>query len=543
MKFLLLLCLLCIGSSASAQWQVVAPNLLGEVKDFAGGAMTYSNGTLFIGSNTFFVSTDDGNTWSKRSSPNASVEDLAFFNRNIGIAGTTDGAFLTIDGGNSWVRVVSGIECRSVAFLGSEKDIVVAGVSPGGVLISRDQGKTWSASRIGEWVHQVIPLGAGRMLALAGPNNYTPTNATALFETQDYGVTWSQKPLLLEHDCFSIATDSCTNNRIYLINEDAASSSDGLSQLYVSTDHGTSWITSLESQKNTLTGAFASTTDLLFLPTKNGFRRSQDHGMTWSSIGGPYLPYDSRLTVAAKESLLFAVDSNGSVWRWKEELPPTTFRTHDIEVDTIGEMIAVPILGDHITSEQEVIIYYDTTSLVYQGTYSTHRERQRDSSASGKVCVFFDPVYLHQSDSVLGYAHFEFYPVKEPCSEVILTTRDIGVHPNSCLPIGSSVSRICTTPSCALHYLANFMRYGNVPEIDVYPNPAAEHTIIVSHASVESASIIVTDISGRSLLHQRIDLLINSPMKLNTSALSPGMYFITIKNDAFKLNYPLYIVR
>lgn len=68
----------------------------------------------------------------------------------------------------------------------------------------------------------------------------------------------------------------------------------------------------------------------------------------------------------------------------------------------------------------------------------------------------------------------------------------------------------------------------------VYPNPATEFVTVRSDEYKDNVSIRVTDIMGREVINQSMNMNAGQEIKLNVSTLAPGNYTLIIGNDAFK---------
>jgi hypothetical protein len=62
----------------------------------------------------------------------------------------------------------------------------------------------------------------------------------------------------------------------------------------------------------------------------------------------------------------------------------------------------------------------------------------------------------------------------------------------------------------------------------LYPNPVKEVLNIIIETNYDEATILITDISGR-IIESRIENNVNTPIRINTSKLPSGMYFVTIQ--------------
>ena len=298
-----------------AQWQMVAPALLGK-QDIVMSSMVHKAGLTWAGTKSLFMSPDSGITWMNRWNITMGkdlIVDIAFYDNNIGLVCTLDGfLYRTDDQGINWRQLQGFSGANTAAFLGSSNDIIITSDATT-VSISRDGGITWISKVLDAYVEQIKPLLGGSALVFAG--NYISKQGN-IYKTTDYGTTWQPLTGKIDLDSYSFDVDPCNPNFIYAVNEEGTTPTDNKGALFISTDGGTSFNQTMVSPIRYFSGSISRTTKAVFIQTvANGISRSIDQGTTWKPIGGPSAIYDTRLLCAINSNIVLAGDDNGTIWR------------------------------------------------------------------------------------------------------------------------------------------------------------------------------------------------------------------------------------
>jgi photosystem II stability/assembly factor-like uncharacterized protein len=301
-------------SDSRAQWSIAAPAVLGAQSPQA-GAITYRNGLLWAGTTALWLSADIGTTWTKRSPTlfnGDGIRDVNFYDANTGLVGTENGIiYETRDQGRTWVDIHHAQSCSGVCFVGSTSYIMVATGGGGSIDCSSDGGNTWYVSKLDNFVTGVIPIIGGSAVALSGSSG-----GASIFITTDYGATWVRKNGKIDFDTYSFAIDPCSTDRVYAVNEEGSTISNGLSEIYITNDGGQSWQSKASQKRIYYSGSISIASNAIYCQTINsGIVRSTDFGANWSTINGPSAPYDTRLVCAVDDNLIIAADQNGNIWR------------------------------------------------------------------------------------------------------------------------------------------------------------------------------------------------------------------------------------
>ena len=179
-----------------------------------------------------YISSDDGRSWKRAGQPSPGSPVNALYvvpgsQARTLLAGTTDGVFLSQDGGNSWRLVCS--ELGAVLCLAGTGPMVVAGSYDSGVWQSDDGGLTWRSVSQGLAARGLARLLAGELsFFVLGPNE-------GVWRSRDLGHSWEKLESLAPHLPLStVAVAQGEEGEVLL-------TSSVMSGLLRSTDGGTSW--------------------------------------------------------------------------------------------------------------------------------------------------------------------------------------------------------------------------------------------------------------------------------------------------------------
>ena len=307
------------AGGARGQWKIVARHLA-VLQPHTDGAMSFHNGVVWLASDyKLFRSTDSGTSWTAKSLPADMPMDVQFYDSVNGIVtGDGDGfGWLTSDGGTNWLPLfsLSMAPSVSVCFLNNDSSFAIA-MADGFGGITTNGGQTWNCipDTSGEFEFVCVRYHAGTIYEYGA--EYSQAQGF-IFTSTDYGATWVQAKTGIDPDSYSFAIDSCGENRIYIVHEDAATPSpDYFAKIFLTTDGGDSWNTVADFPEQFFCGSIAEGGLAVYCQTvNNGVFRSLDRGLTWKTIGGPSAGWDTRLVSAISDNIILAVDGDGSVWR------------------------------------------------------------------------------------------------------------------------------------------------------------------------------------------------------------------------------------
>jgi photosystem II stability/assembly factor-like uncharacterized protein len=547
-----------------AQWKNVAPNLLAPfIPGF--GAVYYADGLTWVGNSKLWCSPDTGKTWQQMSySGGSQIRDIYFLDKLHGlVASEESGVYLTHDGGNTWKQIIDG-EAWEVSFNGSKNIIHVLMTAPAQFCTSLDGGTTWSYKHLGTYGMSFAIARNGMIHVLSG-ERYQTSSRGWVNSTSDYGVTWTNNGGTVDGDSYTLSVDSCDPKRLYLVNEDYASSLDGVSQFFTSTNAGLSWVPGFGDTGLFFNGSLATTKNSMYAGTvlNQGIFRSTDRGMTWLINGGPAIGYDSRSIFPVNDNLVFALSLNGSVWMTQ---------------NSGGDSLAIAI-SDVDAINNAVILYEDKTSVAPLDTVQINI-RVRFPSGSGINTISPDEItyVVHFNENVIGIAQADLEKNVIPpagwafkdglvsSGSVSVTLRNTsGAALQFVQNLGKiaftalaapmqqttiSVNRLEISSACN-SYVASFgLERGllktiviatkhvaiteDEKDILVFPNPVKGSLMLQSQTDIGNASIELYDELGKKHFVLQLRLMELEPNPIDVSSLPNGNYYLRIEGLEFK---------
>lgn len=252
------------------------------------------------------------------------------------LAGTKNGIFRSVDGGDSWSDVSTGLTVRHVrwlAFNPAVSDSEFAGTEPAGIFVSSDGGDRWAGrpevAELRDKFHWFLPYspeaGCVRGFAFHGDRVYAAVEVGGVLRSDDAGATWrlargsSGEPNfdippapLVHPDVHSVYSHPSSPDLVF------AATAEGL---YTSSDAGDTWTVAHagsycraawidpDDPKHQILGSAQS------VARKHGrIEESRDGGKTWTDASeGLDLPWPDRMVerFTQFDDLLFAVTSDG----------------------------------------------------------------------------------------------------------------------------------------------------------------------------------------------------------------------------------------
>jgi photosystem II stability/assembly factor-like uncharacterized protein len=305
------LLILLPGRDVCSQWKDMAPSLLKPSSAFV-GSVYFKDHVLWAGTFDLWFSLDTGKTWNQTKFYNSSgISDINFFDKSNGLIATAnDGVFLTDDGGQTWRRITGRTEFYKTSFNGSVNEICALSHSPNNFYTSHDGGVTFNKAPLTDY---------GLTFAIANDGTMWGFSYNAIIgevsRSLDGGKSWNIISTV-DGDSWSLAADSCDSKRLYLLNEEWAWSNNNLSEIFISSDGGLSWVSSVSFPTKFFSGAMSTTSNSVFATTveDHGTLRSTDKGLTWKNIGGPSVSRDNRAIFPVNDNIVFIIDTLGSVW-------------------------------------------------------------------------------------------------------------------------------------------------------------------------------------------------------------------------------------
>jgi len=531
------------GANLSAQWKLVAPNVIVPIaRPYNGGGVLIShNGILWAGYHDIWMSADTGKSWSMRTPfdglDNSCVKDIYFLDDNTGLLATQNGEiFTTNDQGLSWTQHVPQHPYRfrpsieSACFCGTPKDIIACTYA-GDRYVSNDGGMTWSVTIVDSLASKVIAGSGGTAYLIGGL-----LTGSWLYETNDFGATWVQIPGLFNWDSYSFARDQCDTSVFYVANDNYEQPQpDKSSKFFVSTNTGLSWNAYDPHPAPYYCGSVVAASHTIFAQTFSGISRSTDQGNYWKDIGGPPNIEDTRFVTALNDNIIVAVDSLGSVWVTYNSGGDSLavidgksifLQTADQKTDTLGGTVAVPISVNGLMRPQDVemAIHYNT-QLIYKGTFSL---------ANVKLDIPFESwsgrskIHIPEANSatVLAYAYFDVFSDSQ---KITVSFDSLRAAITSCSNLLSTSATSVITPlsGCGIVTVNSFLRDSSFPGLTMFPNPASGDIALISSADLGEVNIVIYDMLGIKQSEKIMTIRKNSPAKLSLPDAN-GVYHVMV---------------
>ncbi len=328
----------------------MAPALIPSASNLGGGSIVYKQGIAWVGMREIFISTDEGLTWQKKNTPLNNIDyvrNLDAYDDSTALLASNEGdTWITYDQANTWRRIRNTGSAFAARFIGSPLNIIIAGGSTGLLDVTTDGGQTWKSTKIGTFVPFVVPLLGGTAYVLVA--TIASKTASRVMLTTDYGMTWAAGQDTAGFDSYTFAVDPCSPERVYIANEDAGNpgSTNGVSEIYVSSNSGNTWTTTYSKSGKDLVGSIALSSNAVYVQRLfDGILRSTDFGNTWVDVGGPTMIFDSRLLCAITDNVVLAGDAQGNIWR---------------TINGGGDSVRGEIRYHSITSDPDMLFMWDT---------------------------------------------------------------------------------------------------------------------------------------------------------------------------------------
>ncbi|MFZ0547566.1 MAG: hypothetical protein WAM60_19120 [Candidatus Promineifilaceae bacterium] len=263
------------------------------------------------------------------------------------LAGTTQGVQRSDDGGQSWRAVNQGLALQHVRWLAyhpAVSDLEFAGTEPAGLFVSRDGAESWGGKpEVGrlrdkmEWFLPYSPeAGCVRGFAFQGQRLYAAVEVGGLLVSDDQGQSWSlssgsdgvprfgrPQPGFIHPDVHSVAVHPTATDRVY------APTGGGF---YLSQDRGHNWELRYDNYCRAVWVDPNDPDHLVLGPAssveRNGrIEETKDAGHSWTPIhNGTEAPWPNDMVERffPIDGYLFAVLSEGGLlvseigkWQWQ----------------------------------------------------------------------------------------------------------------------------------------------------------------------------------------------------------------------------------
>jgi hypothetical protein len=314
----------------SNTWERIAGHTGGTVAGLARATSRTGETLLFAATPVgVYHSTDAGRSWRLPGvNPTVPFADVVApspryaQDQTIFVCGA-DGLYRSTDAGDTWQRVLVGSRMLSVVVSPTdapERLVVLVGTEADGILLSHDNGRTWTGANAGLLDLTIISLAVSPCFAT--DRTAFAGTASGGYRTRNAGRSWRLVDMGLDEPAVqSLAVSpNFLDDKLVV----AGTESDGL---LVSTDAGATWHTSPSLAHGGVAAlAFApSGGRSIVAATDSGIGVSQNGGETWHIVGAELEPV---LSLLFSDQVLFAglhrkgivrSDDGGATWHSASE--------------------------------------------------------------------------------------------------------------------------------------------------------------------------------------------------------------------------------
>jgi hypothetical protein len=284
-------------------------------------------------------------------------------------AGNGNGIMVSTNDGTSWTSGNTGLTGHPVISLGVHRGIVIAGTYLGGVFLSSNKGLQWEAHSAG------LPSNASIYSVAGCGNRLFATTDSEVFRSTDCGASWFSFNSGLPQN----VTPGYLPFPCLISNDQKVFVGTPHSGIYACSESGDSWILATEegslgawydSARYSSVSCFAFNGRTIFAGTGSGIFRSTDDGATWKSAmdGFPFYHAGwqhievSCLTVSS--SKIFA----GTRYRVKGGMPVGVYFSTNNGASWSAANEGLPTEGGDSTQYESIICLGSTTHKVLAAT-------------------------------------------------------------------------------------------------------------------------------------------------------------------------------
>lgn len=299
-------------------------------------------GELYLATNDGFVAaTYAGGAWQVTRRSLAGMQVTSIIAREgVILLGSTDGVWMSEDGGETWQERSHRLAHRHVRWLAYHPDVSdfeLAGTEPAAIFISRDGGANWHGrpaveqlrDQFGWWLPYSPGAGCVRGFAVHGRRLYAAVEVGGLLRSDDAGEAWAlaagsdgrpvfgDPPARFIHpDVHSVVTHPSSPDLVF------APTGGGF---YVSVDGGTTWECRYDNCYVRAVWADPEDANHLILGPSEGpdgrhgrIEETHDGGQSWARLTAPQ-PYSMVERFYQTGNLLLAVMDDGALWAANQE--------------------------------------------------------------------------------------------------------------------------------------------------------------------------------------------------------------------------------
>lgn len=198
--------------------------------------------------------------------------------------------------------------------------------------------------------------------------------------------------------------------------------------------------------------------------------------------------------------------------------------------DTLGGDIIMPITATRTGGGGlvEFTLRYDEEELVLHGVFDSSNADKTVVRDNSKARVAFDA-----ENTTMLEARFSYFPVKAACTNIRIDSITASGGNTDCLLnlTGSLTADICAPDFCGRPAIARFLRYGDMPEFSIVPNPSTGNVVLFSDKNIENAKVEIIDAFGvirktfNNLSFAKLGIVIT------TDGLASGVYEVRVTNE------------
>ncbi len=315
------------SSNDGASWSQVLGTTNTEMEGIA-----ISGSTVFVASDSLYISNDSGSTWTVRNYPDgySNPQGLLAVLGDYLILASREDLYLTSDQGITW-ETIHQAPTTSNCLVVKDGNIYVGGVS---LIHSNDSGKTWTDDSLADRIQSI---------ASEGNNIFAGSDyRDKIYRSTDNGITWDTTsiglPPIGSQGPYEVITSLYQDSSILFAGTPFG--------LFRSLDIGTSW-TKVSSMQGL---SFIRSGDYLLAGTvTEGIVRSTDHGLHWiSSNTGlraqqitSFASIGTHLFVGVSGKGIYRSDDSGTIFL------PTN---RGIDSQNVGQIIAADTMLFAFTS-------------------------------------------------------------------------------------------------------------------------------------------------------------------------------------------------
>lgn len=465
---------------------------------------------------TLLLSTDLGLTWTTQTSPgNNYYNDIEFFNSSVGYAAASEGIFKTVNGGQTWTDMNAGTYDGFNAIDVSSPDDVIAVGAYGNIWRSSNGGTVWQPLPLYKFDTRLKSI-----RFIDNLNGFMCGENAQLYTTHDGGYVWD-----------SIALPIFVQNELEFVNASTGYLAGNFGGLVKTVDGGNTWTPlspGVTNGFNSLcfthadTGYVAGTSGVI-LKTTNG-------GTSWT-------PLTSNTT-----NQLFHIDFFTSATGVAVGQSGTIRRTVDAGATwSTVTVTGTPVFYDiHTINDTVGIICGSASKILRTVNAGLTWTSVGQSSGPALNSIFFlnaDTGYI-AGDGVLYKTTNGGLNWTKTGNPAAKNVRSIYFKPDGNAFMAGVQGMLMSTLTPVITESEALVGLSASESITMYPNPATD-VLHVSAAAENIKHYTIYDFSGRVLASAPTNQREGETIAIDVSALSRGMYIISIITDKNHLNRKL----